>query len=99
MSEGRKPLSRWVLVGELVACIAFGAAVAAYGLSVPPSVNLGMSLPMAVGSRMLFFAAIMGLFNFAQYEGKAGRRILGLILLACAILMLPILLVFSFPQY
>jgi hypothetical protein len=88
-----------MLLGELVACIAFGAALTASYLGVPPSVQLGMPLPMAVASRVAALAAILGLFNFALSAGRTGRRVLGLVLLVCAMLMLPLLAALSFPQY
>jgi hypothetical protein len=99
MSDGSKPLNRWLLLGELVACIAFGAALTASYLGVPPSVHLGMPLSLAVASGVLVMAAILGLFNLALSKGRAGRRTLSLVLLVCAILLLPVLLALSFPQY
>lgn len=92
MSEGRKPLSRWLLLGELVGGIAFGLAVAAYCWGVPPTVNLGMSIPAVVVVQTLFFALVMAVFNVGLRDRSP------LVLVGAAILFL-VLIVFSFPQY
>ena len=96
MGERRKPLSRWLLLGEVIGGIAFGFAVTAYCWGVPPTVNLGMSIPAIVASRLLFFAVIMTVLNLSLRERNPVWRVAAVFM---SVFLFLILIVFSFPQY
>ena len=99
MNEGPQKLSRGCLLGELSALALYAFFVIAYDCSAPPSVRNATSIVAHVAVCLFFFAAILGLLNLSMRQGISGHRIRGLILLVGAILMLPILLFISFPQY
>ena len=92
MSESRQTIGRGVLLAELATGTLYGFFVVAYAWSAPPSVRSATGMLAGTIFRLLFFAAIVGLFNLAMLEGKGGHRIRGLVLLVGAVILLPILL-------
>ncbi len=99
MSESRQTIGRRVLLAELAAGTLYGFFVVAYAWDAPPAVRSAAGILGGTIFRLVFFAAILGLFNLAMLQGKSGHRARGLVLLVGAVLLLPILLLISFPQY
>jgi hypothetical protein len=96
MDDKPKPLSRGVLLGELIGGLAFAICLAAYYSSLPPTVNLGMSLAAAVASRLILFVLCLTVLTLGL---RARSRIARTVLLVGAGVLFLLLLVVSFPQY